>query len=77
MHEKRFWLRATYMFFAVPTLGLLVWGFLGAALTPGTSFSVAPLDRTGASPTVESSGGIRQAESGRWCEEGLGCSDAN
>jgi hypothetical protein len=76
MHEKMFLLRATYMFFALPTLGLLVWGFLGGDLTPGTSFSVAPRDRTGTSPTLESSGGIRQAESGRWCDEGLGCNDA-
>jgi hypothetical protein len=74
--RERFWLRAAYMFLALPALGLLGWGVLGGGLTTGTAVSVATRDPAGSAPAMVSASEIRMAESGRWCDEGLGCNDA-
>jgi hypothetical protein len=75
--EKRFWLRVTYIFLALPAMGLLGWGILVGELPPGTPFSVARRDPAGSALAMGSTREIRLADSGRWCDEGLGCNDAS
>ena len=76
MHGKRLWLRPVSAFFVAATMGLLAWGILGGGLTPGTRDSVVRREPTGAPPAVMVPSTIPSADSGRWCDEGLGCNDA-
>ena len=76
MHGKRLWLRPVSAFFVAATMGLLAWGILGGGLTPGTPVLLAPPDPTGTAPALMAPNTTQVAQSVRWCDEGLGCSDS-
>jgi hypothetical protein len=75
MNGKRFRLRPAQLVLVLPAVALLVWGILGGGLRPGTPVAVAPIDPTGSAPAMVAASETHTADSGRWCDEGLGCND--
>jgi hypothetical protein len=75
MHGKRLWLRPGFLFLALPAAGLFVWGMLGGGLTSGPPGSAALRDPTRATPASLAASVNPPADSGRWCDVGLGCND--
>jgi hypothetical protein len=76
MHGTRSWRRPTSVFLALPAAGLLVWGILGGGPMPGAPGAAGHRETVGVVPAAAPVASATQpAPSGRWCDEGLGCTD--
>ena len=77
MHDQRWWLRPVSAVLAAGAVGVLAWGLLGGVQIPGSPGVTPAREATeGAPALVAAASAPHPTASGRWCEEGLGCSDA-
>jgi len=77
MHDKRLWLRPVSAILAAVAVGVLAWGILGGVQIPGSPGVTPPRESTDVLPALVAAASATQPTySGRWCDEGLGCSDA-
>jgi hypothetical protein len=77
MRDKRRWLRPVSAALAAVVVGVLAWGLLGGVPIPGAP-GVTPAREApdGRPALVAAASATQPTSSGRWCDEGLGCSDA-
>jgi len=77
MHDKRLWLRPVSAVLAAVAVGVLAWGILGGVQIPGSGGVTPSRESTDVRPAlVAAASAPHPSSGGRWCDEGLGCSDA-